>query len=226
MQRSPKTAIAILISGNGSNLQALMDAVNQGLPVDIKVVISNKADAYGLIRARDAGIATEVIEHDDYTSRAAFDEALANMLDTYRVDWILLAGFMRRLDTSFVQRYSGRIINIHPSLLPKYKGLHTHEAVLAAGDAEHGASIHFVTEEVDGGPIICQARLKIQNDDTPFELKRRVQGLEHRLYPRVLSWLAKGVLNCVNDKVVWNGQFLPSKGLDQTKLIIKYQENQ
>ena len=158
MQRSQKTAIAILISGNGSNLQALMDAVNPGLSVDIKVVISNKADAYGLIRARDEGIATEVIEHDDYTSRAAFDEALASKLDTYCVDWILLAGFMRRLDTSFVQRYSGRIINIHPSLLPKYKGLHTHEAVLAAGDAEHGASIHFVTEEVDGGPVICQAR--------------------------------------------------------------------
>ena len=211
---SRKIAIAVIISGNGSNLQALIDAVKAGLSVDIKVVISNQVDAYGLVRAQQAAIPTHVVDHRGYESRAAFDAAVARVIDQYQVDWILLAGFMRRLTESFVRRYAGSIINIHPSLLPKHKGLHTHKEVLAAGDKVHGVSVHFVTDELDGGPVICYALFNVKSEDNIESLKCGVQELEHRLYPCVLSWLAESRVMCEDHKVVLDGKILPTKGLD------------
>jgi phosphoribosylglycinamide formyltransferase-1 len=195
--------IIVLISGNGSNLQAIVDAKNQGhLNVNIQAVISNCADAYGLTRAAKANISTQIIRQQDYQERDLFEAALIKAIDGYRPDLIVLAGFMRRLGANLVRKYSGMIINIHPSLLPKYPGLHTHSKVLQAGDAYHGTSIHFVTEEIDAGPLISQARLKVSPRDDEDSLKSRVQQLEHHLYPETLQWFAEGRVQLVNGQVL------------------------
>ena len=208
-----KLRIVVLISGHGSNLQAIIDAIDKDdLPVEIGAVVSNRADAFGLRRAECAHIPTEVLAHQDYDSREAFDAALVQCVDQYSPDVVVLAGFMRRLGATLVQHYQGRMLNIHPSLLPKYPGLHTHRRVLEAGDAEHGVTIHFVTEEVDGGPIVSQARLTVLAGDTEESLKHRVQQLEHVLYPQVLQWFAQNRIKLDNNQSLIDGSPVPKTG--------------
>lgn len=187
--------IVVLISGNGSNLQAIIDAQGQGLDVNICAVISNRPDAFGLGRAKQAGIPAHLIDHTQFSNRAAFETELRAKIDAYQPRLVVLAGFMRRLTPSFVQHYARRMINIHPSLLPKYPGLNTHQRILAAGDTLHGITIHYVTAEVDAGPVICQASLWVQPEDTADSLAQRIHALEHRLYPQVLSWFAAKILD-------------------------------
>lgn len=179
--------IVVLISGNGSNLQAMIDAVERGAPFSIAAVISNVENAYGLVRAEKAGIKTEVINHKSFASREEFDRKLMQTIDYYQPKLIALAGFMRKLGDEIVHHFEGKMINIHPSLLPKYPGLSTHERALEAKDLEHGVSIHFVTEELDGGPIITQEKIPILKSDTAETLKARVHELEHVLYPKIIS---------------------------------------
>lgn len=192
---SKKLPIVTLISGNGSNLQAIIDALEQGLAVEIRAVISNCEDAYGLERAKKYHIPTEVISHHNFSERKSFEQILRKVIDKYQPELIVLAGFMRKLSEDFVNHYEGRMLNIHPSLLPKYPGLDTHARVLAAGDCEHGISVHYVTKIVDGGPIICQAKISVLPDDTSDSLQARIHTLEHVVYPKVLSWIAARTLD-------------------------------
>ena len=193
------TRLAILISGNGSNLQAFIDAVASGsLGVEIAVVVSNRQDAYGLTRARGAGIATACVQNEKYPDRAAFDEALADTLADYGPDLLILAGFMRILTRTFVKRFEGRILNIHPALLPKYPGLHTHKRAIDAGERWHGSTVHFVTEELDAGPRILQGRVPVLDDDTESLLSARVQAIEHKIYPEAAALFASGRLEFRN----------------------------
>lgn len=185
--------LVVLISGNGSNLQALIDAIAEGrLTARIAAVISNRPDAYGLERAAQAGIATAVLDHKAFDSREAYDEALASLIARHAPDLVVLAGFMRILTPGLIERFAGRMLNIHPSLLPKYPGLHTHRRALAAGDAEHGVSIHLVTPELDGGPILAQAACPIVPGDDEASLAAKVRVLEHMLYPEVIQGFAEG----------------------------------
>jgi phosphoribosylglycinamide formyltransferase-1 len=195
--------LVVLISGSGSNLQSFIDRIADGsLPASIVAVISNKADAFGLERARRAGIAVEVIDHRGFADRAAFDAALMQRIDQYQPDAVVLAGFMRILTEEFVRHYAGRLLNIHPSLLPKFPGLDTHARAIAAGESEHGCSVHFVTGELDGGPVVAQTRVPVLKDDTPDSLRARVQAAEHRLYPEVVGLLAAGKLRLLPDGTV------------------------
>ena len=184
-------SLVVLISGNGSNLQAIIDAIAEGrLDARIVAVISNRPDAFGLERASQAGITTAILDHKRFASRESYDEALAELIDGYRPDLLVLAGFMRILTPGFVNRYPNRMLNIHPSLLPKYQGLHTHRRALEAGDREHGVSVHLVTAELDGGPVVGQARCPIEPGDTEASLAAKVRVLEHRLYPEVIQAFA------------------------------------
>ncbi len=202
--------LAVLISGTGRNLQAILDAIAEGhINADMAVVISNRPDATGLQRAIQSGVATAVVDNRDYADRAAYDAALASQLDHYQPDLIALAGFMRILTPEFVTRYQGRMFNIHPSLLPKYRGLNTHRRALEAGDKQHGASVHYVTPELDGGPVVLQGSLKIQPEDNEQSLASRVmQEIELRAYPEVLSWAAAGKLALRDDGVYLDGKRL------------------
>ena len=185
---------AVLISGNGSNLQALIDAAQQpDYPAEITLVISNKADAYGITRAEHAGITVRIINHKDYASREAFDMAMDAVLREHAIQLVCLAGFMRVLSDKFVRLWEGRMLNIHPSLLPKYKGLNTHARAIAAGDTEHGATVHWVIAELDAGEAIVQGSIPILADDTPEHLQQRVHVLEHQLYPEALKKVALGI---------------------------------
>ena len=208
MSRLP---IVVLISGGGTNLQAIIDAANRDLPVEIKAVISNQADAYGLERAKQAGIPTAVLKHRDFPDRDSFDAALMKLIDSYRPGLVLLAGFMRILTPDFVRHYHGRMLNIHPSLLPDFQGLHTHQRAIEADVQKHGASIHFVTEELDGGPIILQASVPVLPDDDADNLAARVLEKEHIIYPLAVSWFAQGrlLLNDA-DQVVLDGKIIDS----------------
>lgn len=198
-----RCGIAILISGSGTNLQAFIDQIAAGeLDVEIVTVLSNRADAYGLKRAEDAGIATHCIEHGAFASREDFDRAVAAALDGYAPGLVVLAGFMRILSPWFVNHYRGRILNIHPALLPKYTGLDTHARVLEAGDDKHGSTVHFVTEELDGGPRILAGRLSVNTGESPAELAARVQTIEHRIYPQAAGWFASGRLQ-FRDNAAW-----------------------
>jgi phosphoribosylglycinamide formyltransferase-1 len=191
----PHCRTAILISGSGGNLQSFIDKTAQGeIDLDLSVVFSNKPDAYGLVRAETAGIATECLEHGNFADRETFDRAVARVLDTYELDLIILAGFMRILSPWFVQHYEGRILNIHPALLPAYPGLDTHQRVLDAGEEWHGSTVHFVTEELDGGPRILQGRLAVDSNETADLLCERVQAVEHQIYPEAAHWFASGRL--------------------------------
>lgn len=208
-----KCRAVVLISGSGSNLQAFLDAAaDDACDYTVEAVISNKADAFGLTRAKNAGITTEVLSHRDFSDRESFDEAMIEVIDAYRPDLVILAGFMRILTPGFVRHYSGRLLNIHPSLLPKYQGLHTHQRALDAGDSEHGATVHFVTEELDGGPPIVQAAVAIEPGDTAEALAHRVLVQEHRIYPLAASWFAQGRLKMVGDRVELDGELLPRSG--------------
>ena len=184
---------AILISGSGTNLQAFIDAVAAGdLDLDLCVVFSNRADAYGLERAKKAGIPIACIRHGEYPDRESFDRAVIEELDRFEPDLLVLAGFMRILSPMFVNHYEGRILNIHPALLPKYPGLNTHQRALDAGDEWHGSTVHFVTEELDGGPRILQGRLRVDPEETADELQTRVQGVEHQIYPEAAGLVGSG----------------------------------
>ena len=204
--------VVVLISGSGSNLQALIDSLSTDSPAQICAVISNRADAFGLQRAAKAGIATQVLDHKAYADREAFDAALIEAIDAYQADLVILAGFMRILTPGFVTHYTGRLLNIHPSLLPKYKGLHTHQRALEAGDAEHGCSVHFVTEELDGGPLVVQAVVPVMADDTPETLAERVHAAEHLIYPLAMHWFAQGRLQLNERGCQLDGQLLPASG--------------
>lgn len=206
MNKQSKLPVVVLISGGGTNLQALIDAAAHDLPIEIKAVISNVPDVYGLSRAKEAGIETEVLDHTRFASREAFDQALTRVIDSFGAELVLLAGFMRILTPEFVRCYLGRMLNIHPSLLPRYQGLHTHQRAIDAGDSEHGASVHFVTEELDGGPVIIQARVPVLADDTEDILAARVLEKEHIIYPLVARWFAEGRLALAHDLVMLNGQ--------------------
>lgn len=202
-------SIVVLISGSGSNLQAIIDEIAVGrVNARIAAVISNKAQAYGLVRAEQVGLSTEVIDHTAFESREAFDQMLASVIDIYQPDLVVLAGFMRILTTEFVEHYQGRMLNIHPSLLPKYRGINTHQRVLEAGDNEHGLSIHFVTPELDGGPVILQAYVDVLPDDTAESLASRVLEHEHVVYPRVIDWYANNRLYLDDNKVIFDGEEL------------------
>jgi phosphoribosylglycinamide formyltransferase-1 len=184
---------AILISGSGTNLQAFIDCVASGvLDLELSVVFSNKPDAFGLVRARDAGIPTACIEHGHFANRDMFDRAVADKLDEWQPDLLVLAGFMRILSSGFVAHYAGRILNIHPALLPAYPGLDTHQRVLDAGDEWHGSTVHFVTEELDGGPRILQGRVPVVAGESAEQLAARVQIVEHQIYPEATGWVGEG----------------------------------
>jgi len=194
--------IVVLISGNGSNLQAIIDQIEQGLlPATIVAVISNRADAYGLERARHHHIPTHVIEHQEFADRAAFDKALSDTIDQYQPDLIVLAGFMRILTTEFVTKYLGKMINIHPSLLPKYQGLNTHARVLATNEQEHGASVHYVVPELDSGPVILQGKIPVLPSDNPASLADRVHEVEYQIYPEAIRRIALGQVSFRNNQV-------------------------
>lgn len=201
--------IAILISGRGSNMRAIAERAASGaLPVEIRAVISDRADAPGLQIAREMGLTTHVLSPRDFPDRASYDRALACLVAEYRPELIVLAGFMRILTTEFIAPFAGRIINIHPSLLPRYRGLHTHRRVLEAGDTEHGVSVHYVTEELDGGPVIIQACIDVRAEDTPESLSARIQREEHKIYPLAIEWIATGRLELTAEGVMFDGKRL------------------
>lgn len=193
----------MLISGSGSNLQALIDAcAAPSFPARIALVISNKDDAYGLKRAEKAGIPTQIIRHKDYPTREAFDRALSDALRAAAVECVCLAGFMRILTPEFVTAWQNRLLNIHPSLLPAFPGLHTHERAIETGVRFAGCTVHFVRAEMDVGPIIIQAAVPVSQDDTPETLAARVLEQEHRCYPQALKWWAEGKLTIEKEKVM------------------------
>ena len=205
--------VVVLLSGTGSNLQALIDSCAvKDSPARIRAVISNRADAYGLQRAKDASIDTRVLDHTAFEGREAFDAALIEVIDTFNPQLVVLAGFMRILSAGFVRHYQGRLLNIHPSLLPKYKGLHTHQRALEAGDSEHGCSVHFVTEELDGGPLVVQAIIAVESDDSPQSLAQRVHAQEHQIYPLAVRWFAEGRLSLDEQGALLDGQLLAASG--------------
>lgn len=188
--KQEKARLVILISGRGSNMRSIIAAAEQGeLNIDIAAVLSNRPDAAGLQFAHEAGISTAVIDHKLFESRESFDKAMAAEIDRYQPDFVILAGFMRILTAEFVDHFAGRLINIHPSLLPKFKGLHTHQRAIEAGETEHGASVHFVTAELDDGPVILQAKVPVLTDDDADTLAARVLEQEHLLYPAAIKKL-------------------------------------
>ena len=211
-----KLKVGILISGRGSNMAALIKAAQApGYPAEIACVVSNVADATGVAIARDAGCATAVIPHKSFPDRETFDRAVSAELEKHGVGLVALAGFMRILSPGFVQRFAGQLLNIHPSLLPKYKGLDTHARAIAAQDMHHGASVHYVTAELDGGPVIMQGRLRLGPGDTPDSVSARVHALEHIIYPHVCSLIAAGRVQCRNGTVYFDGEPLATPLLEE-----------
>jgi phosphoribosylglycinamide formyltransferase-1 len=205
--------VVVLISGSGSNLQALIDGVATGdLPIEIAAVISNRPDVFGLTRATNAGIPTAVLDHKGFASREAFDQELMCTIDVYNPGLVVLAGFMRILTAEFTQHYLGRMLNIHPSLLPKFQGLHTHQRALDAGESHHGVTVHFVTAELDGGPAIVQAVVPVLEGDDAIQLAKRVQRQEHVIYPLAVKWFAQGDLKMQDGKAELKGELLPACG--------------
>jgi phosphoribosylglycinamide formyltransferase 1 len=195
--------IVILISGRGSNMRVIAELAAKGeLPVTVRAVVSDQPEAAGLATAAAMGIPTHTLSPRSYADRASFDTALAGLVAQYQPGLIVLAGFMRILTTNFIAPFADRIFNIHPSLLPQYRGLHTHRRALQAGEQMHGVSVHFVTEELDGGPTIIQAYIDVRPDDTEASLSARVQRQEHRIYPQAIEWFARGRLQ-LRDGSVW-----------------------
>lgn len=211
--------IVVLVSGSGSNLQAIIDACGSGqIDANVTAVFSNKADAYGLERAKNHRInahslsANIFLDSHGQPDREAFDAQLMKKIDQYQPDLIILAGYMRILSSAFVNHYSGKMLNIHPSLLPKYAGLHTHQRAIDAGDNEHGTSVHFVTEELDGGPVILQAKVPVFDDDNAQSLAERVLVQEHNIYPLVTQWFIEGRLEMKNQQAYLDGEVLGVHG--------------
>nr|CAA6820768.1 MAG: Phosphoribosylglycinamide formyltransferase (EC [uncultured Thiotrichaceae bacterium] len=204
-----KKNIAVLISGSGSNLQAIIDACESGqINGRISVVISNRPNVLGLERAANSGIATQVIDHKQFASREAFDAELIKRIDAEHTDLVVLAGFMRILSDDFTHHYQGKLLNIHPSLLPDYKGTQTHQRALDDGVTEHGVSVHFVSPELDGGPVIMQAKIPVLKDDTADELAKRVLIKEHIIYPTVIEWFCADRLSLDNNTIQLDQQAL------------------
>lgn len=211
--QSSKTRVVVLISGSGSNLQALIDSWKNGdLPIELVAVISNRPDVLGLERAAKAGIPAIVLDHKIFADRLSFDTALMEKIDSFNTDLVVLAGFMRILTPEFTQHYLGRMLNIHPSLLPNYQGLHTHQRVLDAGETQHGVTVHFVTAELDGGPAILQAVVPILANDDATILAKRIQRQEHIIYPLAVRWFAQGDIQMVDGKSLLKGELLPASG--------------
>lgn len=204
-----KLKVAVFISGNGTNLQAIMDNCTES---EVVCVISNQATAYGLERAKLKKIPTHVVSHKEFDTRESFEEALLKILSTYQPDLIVLAGFMRVLSNTFIGVYKDKILNIHPSLLPKYPGLNTHQQVILNQDKEHGVTVHYVTEALDGGPIIAYAKLNVAEDDTSESVSLKVHQLEYQLYPYVIEQIAIGRLQCQDDVVYCDNAALPKQG--------------
>ena len=203
---APVPKILVLASGSGTNLQALIDATRErNFPGEIIAVGCNKPGAFALERAAQANLTTFVVDHTKYGSREEFDAALLAEILRHNPDLVVLAGFMRILTSDFVRAFRGRMLNIHPSLLPAYTGLNTHQRVLEAGDRTHGVSIHFVTEELDGGPVIAQAEVAVAEDDTPESLAEKVQQQEHVLYPIVVRWFCEGRIQLGAEGVMFDG---------------------
>jgi len=213
MSSSQKTRVVVLISGSGSNLQALIDGVTANeLPIEMVAVISNRPGVLGLERAAKANIPTETLDHKAYAHREDFDRALMGKIDSYKPDLIVLAGFMRILTTEFTQHYLGKMLNIHPSLLPKFQGLHTHQRAIEAGETRHGVTVHFVTAELDGGPAIVQASVPVLENDDATSLSKRVQRQEHVIYPLAVKWFAEGDLCMIEGKSMLKGEPLSVSG--------------
>lgn len=212
-----KIRLVVLISGRGSNLQVILDSMISGeLPVEIGAVISNRPNAPGLERARRAGVPAVTLDHKAFADRQSFDKALQELIDSYHPDLLVMAGFMRLLTPDFIEHYQGRMLNIHPSLLPQFSGLHTHERAIAAGEREHGASVHFVTLEMDAGPIILQARVPVLPEDDPETLAARVLEQEHRIYPLAIRWFAENRLKMENNRAYFDDQPLTAPKLLET----------
>ncbi len=208
--------LVVLISGRGSNLQAIIDAIQVGtLNAEIRAVISNVPDVAGLDRAQAAGIPTQVLDHSKFDDREAFDSALIELIDRFAPELLVLAGFMRVLSPRFVRHFAGRMFNIHPSLLPEFRGLNTHARALAAKRSRHGASVHFVTEDLDGGPIVAQASVPVFDGDTPDALATRVLEQEHRILPQAIRWFGEGRLTIHGDEVWLDGALRPEQGLQR-----------
>jgi phosphoribosylglycinamide formyltransferase-1 len=206
-------SIVVLISGSGSNLQAILDACQAGFIAGrVSAVISNKAGVFGLTRATDAGVPALVLDHKQFADRASYDAALCEAIDQHQPDLVVLAGFMRILTPEFVAHFSGRLLNIHPSLLPKYQGLNTHQRAIDAGDSVHGCSVHFVTAELDGGPVVLQAKVPVFPEDDASAVAARVHEQEHRIYPLVVRWFCQDRLQQQADKALLDGQILSPHG--------------
>lgn len=212
---SKTPSLVMLISGRGSNMEAFIRAIAAGtLDARIVAVISNVANAPGLDLARQANLPASVLSHQDYSDRASFDAALGDAVAAHEPELVILAGFMRILTPVFVDRFAGRLLNIHPSLLPKYPGLHTHQRAIDAGDAEAGATVHYVTTELDGGPAIMQVRLPIQPGDTADTLAQRLLPLEHQLYPAAAKLHLSGKLTLADGRLEFDGKTMPPTGLE------------
>lgn len=214
LKEGQKARLVVLISGSGSNLQSLIDACDAGLlNAEIVAVISNKSGVHGLARATAANIPNIAIDHRAFDSREEFDESLAQIIESYQPDLVVLAGFMRILTSFFVNQFLGRLINIHPSLLPAYPGLNTHQRAIEAGDADAGATVHFVTAELDGGPPVLQARTQIETSDDSAALSARVLTLEHVIYPTAVQWFCIGRLQMTAGVAYLDGTALPEAGI-------------
>ncbi len=209
--------VVILISGRGSNLRAILAETRAGrLPIEVRAVISNNPAAEGLRHARAAGVPVEIFDHQAYAGRASFDATLMQAIDRYAPRLVLLAGFMRILGAAFIQHYAGRLLNIHPSLLPAFTGLNTHARALAAGVRQHGASVHFVTDDLDGGPVIIQASVPVRAGDSAATLGGRVLEAEHRIFPLAIRWCVEGRLSTRNGQVLLDGETRPEQCLTTT----------
>lgn len=219
MAKPRNKSFVVLISGSGSNLQAIIDAVaRHQINASISGVISNRADAFGLERARQAGITDIVIDHTQYSTRQDFDQALSETINKLGPDLIVLAGFMRILSNEFIDQFKEKLLNIHPSLLPRYKGLHTHRRVLEAGDSMHGASVHFVNNELDSGPVVIQAEVAVKDNDTESTLTQRVHQLEHIIYPMAIQWFIDGRLKMNNNQLFLDNKLIthPARWISNT----------
>ena len=217
-EKAEPARIVVLVSGSGSNMQVIAEACAKNeIDGDITAVISNRPDVMGLQRAKELGIATDVVDHTQFPTREEFDANLIRAIDEHTPDLIVLAGFMRILTSDFVRRYKGKMLNIHPSLLPKYKGLNTHQRALDAGDKEAGVTVHFVSEDLDGGANIIQAIVPVLDDDDEGTLRSRVQTQEHVIYPIAVKWFVEGRISLNKGDAYFDGQPLPDTGLKLTQ---------
>jgi len=219
---TPRLNLVVLISGSGSNLQAIIDAIAaRKLHANIKAVISNRPDVKGLQRARDANIPAITLDHKNFASREDFDRQLIQEIDQHQPDLIVLAGFMRILTDEFVEHFKGRMLNIHPSMLPEFRGLNTHQRAIEAGVKQHGVTVHYVSNELDGGPLVLQAIINVTQNDTPETLQQRIHQQEHIIYPLVIEWVAQQRLEMIDQQVYLDRQQLegPAKWINNQLYI-------